>query len=69
MHLHYSALEKIPHFDEIIYYTIIQCYVMTDPFCHDLRTIDKFMLALSPSHVFAHVNWILSKIGIYFTGY
>ena len=39
--LHYSALEKIPHFDEIIYYSIIQCYVMTDPLCHDLSTIIK----------------------------
>ena len=70
MVLHYSALEKIPHFDEIIYYSIIQCYVMTDPLCHDLSTIDKFMLALLPSldifHVFACVNWILSEIGIYF---
>ena len=29
MVLHYLALEKIPNFDEIIYYSIIQSYVMT----------------------------------------
>ena len=75
MHLHFSALEKISHFDEIIYYWIIQCYVMTDPLCHDLSTIDKFMLALLLSqkldifHVFARVDWILSEIGIYFPDY
>ena len=75
MHLHYSALEKISRFDEIIYYSIIQCYVMTDPLCHDLSTIDKLMLALLPNqkldifHVFARVNWILSEIGIYFPDY
>ena len=72
MDLHYSALEQIAHFDEIIYYSIIQCYVMTDPLCHDLSTIDKLMLTLLPSqklnifHVFARVSWILSEIGIYF---
>ena len=49
MVLHYSALEKIPHFDEIIYYSIIQSYVMTDPLCHDLSIIHKLMLALLPS--------------------
>ena len=53
MHLHFSALEKISHFDEIICYSIIQCYVMTDPLCHDLSTIHKLMLALLPSQKFS----------------
>ena len=53
MVLHYSALEKIPHYDEIIYYSIIQSYVMTDPLCHDLSTIHKLMLALLPSRKFS----------------
>ena len=53
MVLHYSALVKIPHFDEIIYYSIIQSYVMTDPLCHDLSTIHKLMLALLPSRKFS----------------
>ena len=53
MVLHYLALEKIPNFDEIIYYSIIQCYVMTDPLCHDLSTIHKLMLALLPSRKFS----------------
>ena len=45
---------------------------MTDPLCHDLSTIDTLMLAVLPCrklnsfHVFAHVKWTLSEIGIYF---
>ena len=53
MVLHYSALEKIPHYDKIIYYSIIQSYVMTDPLCHDLSTIHKLVLALLPSRKFS----------------